>query len=156
MPESGDLMPVKPHKNRIYPRGRQCCPAKQILKEVSKRIGWEKFKGHGHPVAVEGPIRRGIGIAASQGWGGFCIGGFINETVILNNDGSVHILSGHSDLGTGSNTTLRQIAAEGLGIPVDDVTIATGDTLLGHFDLTGARGSRGASRRAGALDPGCH
>ena len=62
--------------------------------------------------------------------------------MILNNDGSVHILSGHSDLGTGSNTTLRQIAAEALGVPIEDVTIATGDTILGHFDLTGARGSR--------------
>jgi xanthine dehydrogenase molybdenum-binding subunit len=62
--------------------------------------------------------------------------------VIINNDGSVHILSGHTDLGTGSNTTLRQIAAESLGIPTEDVTIATGDTIIGHFDMIGARGSR--------------
>ena len=143
VPESGDRMPMKPHINPIYPRGRlDAYPAKQIIEEVAKRIGWERFKGHGHPVATDGSRRRGIGIAASQGWGGFCIGGFINETVILNNDGSVHILSGHSDLGTGSNTTLRQIAAEALGVPIEDVTIATGDTILGHFDLTGARGSR--------------
>ena len=143
LPESNDMMPVKPHKNPIYPRGRlDAYPAKQIMKEVREKIGWERFKGHQQPVAVEGPKRRGIGVAASQGWGGFCVGGFINETVILNNDGSVHILSGHTDLGTGSNTTLRQIAAEALGITIEDVTIATGDTILGHFDITGARGSR--------------
>jgi CO/xanthine dehydrogenase Mo-binding subunit len=143
LPESNDMMPVKPHKNPIYPRGRlDAYPAKQIMKEVREKIEWERFKGHRQPIVVEGPKRRGIGIAASQGWGGFCVGGFINETVILNNDGSVHILSGHTDLGTGSNTTLRQIAAEALGIGIEDVTIATGDTILGHFDLTGARGSR--------------
>jgi CO/xanthine dehydrogenase Mo-binding subunit len=143
LPESDDLMPVKPHKNPIYPRGQlEAYPAQQILREVAEKIGWERFKGYKLPVSVEGPKRRGLGIAASQAWGGFCIGGFINETVILNNDGSVHILSGHTDLGTGSNTTVRQIAAEALGVPLEDVTIATGDTLIGHFDLTGARGSR--------------
>jgi xanthine dehydrogenase molybdenum-binding subunit len=143
LPESDDLMPVKPHKNPIYPRGElEAYPAQQILREVAEKIGWERFKGYQHPVAAEGPKRRGLGIAASQGWGGFCIGGFINETVILNNDGSVHILSGHTDLGTGSNTTLRQIAAEALGIPIEEVTLTTGDTTIGHFDMIGARGSR--------------
>lgn len=143
LPEDEDLMPVKPHKNPIYPRAElEAYPAQQILREVAEKIGWERFKGHQHPVSVKGSKRRGLGIAASQGWGGFCIGGFINETVILNNDGSVHILSGHADLGTGSNTTLRQIAAEALGIPVEEVTIATGDTIIGHSDMIGARGSR--------------
>jgi xanthine dehydrogenase molybdenum-binding subunit len=143
LPETDTMMPLKPHKNPIYPRAElDAYPAQQILREVAEKINWERFKGYQQPVAVEGLKSRGLGIAASQGWGGFCIGGFINETVIINNDGSVHILSGHTDLGTGSNTTLRQIAAEALGIPVGDVTIATGDTLIGHFDMIGARGSR--------------
>jgi xanthine dehydrogenase molybdenum-binding subunit len=143
LPKSDDLMPVKPHKNPIYPRAElEAYPAGQILREVAERIEWERFKGYKHPVSKTGSKRRGLGVAASQGWGGFCIGGFINETVILNNDGSLHILSGHADLGTGSNTTLRQIAAEAMKIPIEDVTIATGDTLLGHFDMIGARGSR--------------
>jgi xanthine dehydrogenase molybdenum-binding subunit len=143
LPETDTMMPVKPHKNPIYPRAElDAYPAQQILREVAEKIDWERFKGHQQPVSVEGSQSRGLGIAASQGWGGFCIGGFINETVIINNDGSVHILSGHTDLGTGSNTTLRQIAAESLGIPTEDVTIATGDTIIGHFDMIGARGSR--------------
>jgi CO/xanthine dehydrogenase Mo-binding subunit len=41
-------------------------------------------------------------------------------------------------LGTGSNTTLRQIAAEGLGVSIEDVTMTTGDTTIGHFDMIGA------------------
>jgi len=143
LPETDTLMPLKPHKNPIYPRAElDAYPAQQILREVAEKIDWERYKGYQRPVAVEGPKSRGLGITASQGWGGFCIGGFINETVIINNDGSVHILSGHTDLGTGSNTTLRQIAAEALGIPIDDVTMATGDTIIGHFDMIGARGSR--------------
>jgi CO/xanthine dehydrogenase Mo-binding subunit len=144
LPNSGDMMPIKTHKNPIYPRAKlDVYPVKQIMNEVMEKIGWKRFKGHGQPIAIDGPKRRSIGIVVSQGWGGFCIGGLINETVILNNDGSVQILSGHSDLGTGSNTTLRQIAAEALGIPLEDVTIVSGDTTIGHFDgLTGARGSR--------------
>jgi xanthine dehydrogenase molybdenum-binding subunit len=143
LPQSDEMMPLKPHKKPIYPRGRlDAYPAKQILKETAKRIGWETRKGNRQPIVPEGTKRRGMGIAASQGWGGFCLGGLINVTVILNNDGSVHNLSGHSDLGTGSNTTLRQIAAEALGISLGDVTMATGDTTIGHLDLTGAKGSR--------------
>ena len=143
LPDSGDVMPVKEHKQKIYPRGKlESYPIKQILGEVAEGIGWDRFKGQGKPIAIEGSKRRGISIATSQGWGGFCIGGHINVTVIINNDGSAHILSGHSDLGTGSNTSLRQIAAEALGITLGDVTIATGDTITGQFDLTGARGSR--------------
>jgi len=128
LPNSGDMMPIKTHKNPIYPRAKlDVYPVKQIMKEVMEKIGWKRFKGHGQPIAIDGPKRRSIGIVVSQGWGGFCIGGLINETVILNNDGSVQILSGHSDIGTGSNTTLRQIAAEALGIPLEDVTIVSGD-----------------------------
>ena len=151
LPETDTLMPLKPHKNPIYPRAElDAYPAQQILREVAEKIDWERFKGYQHPLAVEGPKSRGLGIAASQGWGGFCTGGFINETVIINNDGSVHILSGHTDLGTGSNTTLRQIAAEALGIPIEDVTMATGDTIIGHFDMIGARGGR-SRKTAGHL-----
>jgi xanthine dehydrogenase molybdenum-binding subunit len=143
LPETDTLMPLKPHKNPIYPRAElDAYPAQQVLRDVAEKIDWERFKGYRQPVAVEGPKSKGLGIAASQGWGGFCTGGFINETVILNNDGSVHILSGHTDLGTGSNTTLRQIAAEALGVPIEDVTMTTGDTTIGHFDMIGARGSR--------------
>lgn len=143
MPESGEMMPLKPHKNPLYPNAKlDVYPVKQILMEVANKIGWQRFKGFGQPIAVDGPKQRGISIISTQGWGGFCIGGTIPVTVVLNNDASIQIISGHHDLGTGSNVTLRQIAAEALGISIEEVTIVSGDTSLGHFHMTGARGSR--------------
>ncbi len=51
-------------------------------------------------------------------------------------------MSGHQDLGTGSNTALRALAAEPLGISFEEVSILTGDTNLGQYDYWGARASR--------------
>lgn len=49
-------------------------------------------------------------------------------SVRLNRDGSVDVLSGSQDLGTGSRTILAQIAAEQLGARLDDVRTVLGDT----------------------------
>jgi len=49
-------------------------------------------------------------------------------TVRLNGDGTVDVLSGTQDLGTGSRTVMAQIAAEVLGAKIDDVRTVLGDT----------------------------
>lgn len=43
-------------------------------------------------------------------------------------DGTVLVLTGCADIGQGSSTVLAQIAAEELGVPVEDVLVAAGDT----------------------------
>ncbi|MGH7639226.1 MAG: xanthine dehydrogenase family protein molybdopterin-binding subunit [Gemmatimonadaceae bacterium] len=49
-------------------------------------------------------------------------------TVRLNPDGTVDVLTGSQDLGTGARTVLAQIAAEALGANVADVRTVLGDT----------------------------
>jgi CO/xanthine dehydrogenase Mo-binding subunit len=49
-------------------------------------------------------------------------------TVRLNPDGTVDVLTGSQDLGTGSRTVLAQIAAESIGARIDDVRTVLGDT----------------------------
>jgi xanthine dehydrogenase YagR molybdenum-binding subunit len=49
-------------------------------------------------------------------------------TVRVNPDGSVDVLTGSQDLGTGSRTVLAQIAAEALGARIADVRTVLGDT----------------------------
>lgn len=73
-----------------------------------------------------GRFRRGVGVA-SQIWGA---GGGppAYATVRLNPDGTVDVLSGTQDLGTGSRTILAQIAAESLGARLADVRTVLGDT----------------------------
>jgi 4-hydroxybenzoyl-CoA reductase subunit alpha len=54
--------------------------------------------------------------------------------------GSVQVLTGAADIGQGSDTTMAMIAAEVLGVPLDDVKVLSGDTDLA-LDL-GAYSSR--------------
>ena len=71
-------------------------------------------------------LRRGFGMAAcTWGAGG---GPPAYASVRLNRDGTVEVLTGAQDLGTGSRTVMAQIAAETLGARVDDVRTVLGDT----------------------------
>ncbi|MFN2565463.1 MAG: xanthine dehydrogenase family protein molybdopterin-binding subunit [Gemmatimonadaceae bacterium] len=77
-------------------------------------------------VRSHGRRRRGQGMA-SLVWsaGG---GPPAYATVRLNADGTVDVLTGSQDLGTGSRTVLAQIAAEALGARISDVRTVLGDT----------------------------
>jgi putative selenate reductase molybdopterin-binding subunit len=61
-------------------------------------------------------------------------------SIKINDDGSFNVLVGATDLGTGSDTVLAQIAAEVLGVPIDDIIIYSSDTDMTPFD-TGAYAS---------------
>ena len=51
-----------------------------------------------------------------------------SAVIRINEDGSAYLSVSAQDLGQGSDTALTQIAAEGLQIPVEKITIKTGDT----------------------------
>ena len=53
----------------------------------------------------------------------------------LNEDGTVHLLAGMSEIGSGSNTAMVQIAAEVLGVEADAVALVSGDTETTPFDM---------------------
>jgi CO/xanthine dehydrogenase Mo-binding subunit len=55
--------------------------------------------------------------------------------VKLNEDGTVHLLAGMSEIGSGSNTAMVQIAAEVLGVEADAVALVSGDTETTPFDM---------------------
>lgn len=78
-----------------------------------------------------GSWRRGIGIA-SQTWGG---GGGppAHALVRINPDGTIEVMSGTQDIGTGTKTALSQIAAEELGVPIESVRFRLGDTQKGPY-----------------------
>lgn len=62
--------------------------------------------------------------------------------IIMNQDGSVQLLVGATEIGQGSDTVLSQIAAEVLGLPYDMIHIVSQqDTDITPFDL-GAYASR--------------
>ena len=63
-----------------------------------------------------------------------------SATIKMNDDGSFNLLIGATDIGTGSDTILAQIAAETLGVTLDHIIVTSSDTDLTPFD-TGAYAS---------------
>jgi CO/xanthine dehydrogenase Mo-binding subunit len=61
-------------------------------------------------------------------------------TIMMNENGSFRLLVGATDIGTGSDTVLAQIAAEVLGVPVERISVYSSDTDFTPFD-TGAYAS---------------
>ena len=57
-----------------------------------------------------------------------------SATIKMNDDGSFNLLMGATDLGTGSDTILAQIASEVLNIPVQDFIVYSSDTDFTPFD----------------------
>jgi xanthine dehydrogenase YagR molybdenum-binding subunit len=78
-----------------------------------------------------GDIRRGRGMAAAS-WG---VGGGppAQATVLVQADGTLTVVAGTQDLGTGTKTVLTQVAAEEFGIPLDRVRVTIGDTGVSAY-----------------------
>jgi len=72
---------------------------------------------------------RGIGMAVG-GW----LGGLqpASAHVELNGDGTIKVVVGANDI-SGTNTSFMQIAAEVLGVPLEMVSVGTGDTKTAPF-----------------------
>jgi xanthine dehydrogenase YagR molybdenum-binding subunit len=94
---------------------------------AAETIGWSPRRERG----ADGPRRRGFGLAAHD-WGG---SGYPPgyAWVKLNADGTVEVVTGTQDIGTGARTGLTQVAAEELGVPVEQVVVHLGDTGTGVY-----------------------
>jgi putative selenate reductase molybdopterin-binding subunit len=56
-------------------------------------------------------------------------------SIKINDDGSFNLLVGAADIGTGADTVFAQIAADVLGVSIDDMLVYSGDTDLTPFDV---------------------
>ena len=81
-----------------------------------------------------GPVRRGIGFSVMIHGSGIAGLDMASATIKMNDDGSFNLLVGATDLGTGSDTILAQIAAEVLGTPLNDIIVYSSDTDFTPFD----------------------
>jgi CO/xanthine dehydrogenase Mo-binding subunit len=112
------------------------CEMRECLRRAAQEIGW---KGRG----MAGP-NRGIGFAAF-----FHVGGGARVyrsdgcgTILTVDDfGLVTVITGSTDLGTGSDTAIAQIVAEELGIPVQNVRVENDDASIRPWDV-GTHASR--------------
>jgi putative selenate reductase molybdopterin-binding subunit len=81
-----------------------------------------------------GHLRHGIGMSVMIHGSGIAGLDMAAATLKMNDDGSFNLLIGATDLGTGSDTILAQIAAEVLSVPLDDVIVYSSDTDFTPFD----------------------
>lgn len=81
-----------------------------------------------------GRLRRGIGMSVMIHGSGIAGLDMAAATLKMNDDGSFNLLIGATDLGTGSDTILGQMAAEVLGIPLEDIIVYSSDTDFTPFD----------------------
>lgn len=100
-------------------------------------IGWDqKFNNENWRKNTSYPyLRNGIGVALVMQGTAIPYLDMGGASIKLNDDGSFNLLVGATDLGTGSDTVLAQMAAEVLGVEVDDVIVYSSDTDFTPFDV---------------------
>jgi xanthine dehydrogenase molybdenum-binding subunit len=135
---------VKPgDMNQIGKRPIMTAGLVECIEKGRRLIGWEKKRAD-RPSSQNGPVRRGLGLACFSYLSGtypVCVE-VASAALILNQDGSVHLRVGATEIGQGSDTAFAQMAAETLGIPFTRVhLVSTQDTDATPFD-TGAYASR--------------
>jgi len=84
-------------------------------------------------------MKRGVGMASQVWFGG---GGPPSYAWIrVGSDARATVVTAMQDVGTGTKTTMAMVAAEELGIPVEHVTVAVGDSLRGPYATLSAGSS---------------
>jgi len=114
------------------------CRLDECIDRGAEEIGWAGKRGKRLP-AGEDRIT-GVGAAVGMQGSGIPLVDMASASMKMNEDGSFNLLIGATDIGTGSDTILAQIAAEVLGVAVDRIIVLSSDTDLTPFD-TGAYAS---------------
>ncbi len=141
--ESGDITVTKAKVTS--------CGLKESIKIAVEKSQWKKKRGKMRP-------NRGIGIGCGVMVSGFFLGFRSGSTTFIkfNDDGSATVFSGNVDSGQGNETLHLSIAAEELGIPMEDLKLVFADTELcfqdpGNYSMTSTMISGNATRLA-AID----
>ncbi|NOX37076.1 MAG: xanthine dehydrogenase family protein molybdopterin-binding subunit [Calditrichaeota bacterium] len=98
----------------------------------AEKIGWSRRRKA--PGSDPGPVKRGLGMAASIWWPG---GRGTKASMTIYPDGSVEVRCGTQDIGTGTRTLVASVAAEELGIDMRWIRPLIGDS---NYPYSGASG----------------
>src|ERR1700693_837274 len=139
----------------VYDTGDYAAPLKKAMEMAS----YDSLRQEQTDARKQGKFM-GIGLCA---YGEICAfgpspatpaGGWESATVKIEPSGQVTVLTGISPHGQGEETTFAQIAADELGVGIDDVIVLHGDTSIVQYGI-GTFGSRGTSVGGPALFYAC-
>ena len=118
------------------PETIETCGLAECVQQGKLVIDWDqKYDSpEWHSVPGKSYLRRGIGIALVMQGTAIPYLDMGAASIKMNDDGSFNLLVGATDLGTGSDTVLAQMAAEVLGVEVEDIITYSSDTDFTPFD----------------------
>lgn len=125
MVREGDVMPA------YYGETARSCALDRCMKRAKEMIGWDekypcrdmgngKVRGVGMALAMQGSSISGVDVAS--------------VAMKVNDDGFYSLMIGASDMGTGCDTILAQIAADCMDCSVDDIVVHGVDTDVSPYD----------------------
>ena len=97
----------------------------KCIRLAAEAIGWKEKRGK------QRDRNRGVGIGVNGMFSGSGYWPYASSAIIrLNHNGTVTLMEGDVEFGQGADTACCQIAAEELGLPLEDVTLIAGDSEL--------------------------
>lgn len=110
----------------------ESCKLSECIDRGAEAIGWYKKRGKR---ITEGSRVKGVGMAIAMQGSGIPKMDLASASMKMNEDGSFNLYAGATDIGTGSDTILAQIAAGVLKIPIEKIIVLSSDTDLTPFDV---------------------
>ncbi len=104
----------------------------ECIEKGAEKIGWYDKRGK---KIRKGDKVRGVGVAILMQGSGIPKVDMGAAYMKMNEDGSFNLHIGATDLGTGSDTILAQIAAEEIGTSLDKIVVYSSDTDFTPFDV---------------------
>jgi xanthine dehydrogenase YagR molybdenum-binding subunit len=99
---------------------------KDCIAEGAKKFGWKEARAR---AKQDGHLKRGVGMAAGL-WLLGSGGPPCTAEIRMFADGGVTLKTGAMDLGTGTKTVACMVAAEELGVALDNIRIINADTAI--------------------------
>jgi xanthine dehydrogenase molybdenum-binding subunit len=128
-------------KNRLHEGDDLCSAPTKIMSTVwleeaahagAEKVGWQR-RSSLHS-SSRGARKKGMGVAMVIHSCGSNPAGISEAEVTIDSAGRISLLSGTADQGSEQQTTLRQMAAEVLGVSLADVGGSNADTSMCPFD----------------------
>ncbi|HQC14920.1 xanthine dehydrogenase family protein molybdopterin-binding subunit [Mesotoga prima] len=130
--ETSPIFEIMGEGREGVPQTIKSCKLQECIDLGKNEIGWESKRGK---KIRNGSKVRGVGCALAMQGSGIPKVDMGAATIKMNEDGSFNLLVGATDLGTGSDTILAQIAAEVLTVPLERVIVYSSDTDITPFDV---------------------